>query len=213
MSEGIKIAMALLGGYLLGSLPFGLWVAYRCMGVDIRTLGSKNIGSTNVGRVCGRGAGIGVFILDVLKGFVPPLVAAYALHLPSQWQIGAAFAAILGHNFSVWLRFQGGKGIATSLGALLGVAPLVGLAAFAVWGVSVLALGWVSLASIIAALSLPILMQLLYVGDPYRLGFGIVACIMAIYKHRANIARLRAGVEPKVALPWRPKADGESAKK
>src|ERR1051325_7439093 len=97
MMQGVIVGMALAGSYLLGSLPFGLWIAKKWKGVDIRTLGSGNIGSTNVGRVCGPVAGGIVFTLDVLKGFVPPLVGA-ALQLPSQWQILAALIAILGHD-------------------------------------------------------------------------------------------------------------------
>ncbi len=199
--QGLTIGAALAGSYLLGSLPFGLWIAKKWKGVDIRTLGSGNIGSTNVGRVCGPVAGGLVFALDVLKGLVPPLVGA-ALHLAAPWVILMALLAILGHNYSVWLGFQGGKGIATSLGALLGIAPGVGLTAFCLFGIEVLTLRWVSFGSILGALSLPILMPLFYPGDIYRLGFGLVACLMAIYKHRANIQRLLSRKEPKIHLPW-----------
>jgi glycerol-3-phosphate acyltransferase PlsY len=200
--DALKLTALLAGSYLLGSLPFGLWIAWRWKGVDIRTMGSGNIGSTNVGRVCGPVAGGLVFLLDVLKGLLPPLVLA-ALHFASPWQILAALLAILGHNYSVFLGFKGGKGIATSLGALLGIAPKVGLTAFALFGVEVLTVGYVSLGSILGALSLPVLMPLFYPGDSYRLAFGVAACLLALYKHRANIQRLRNGTEPKVCLPWR----------
>lgn len=204
MNQLGQTGLLLAGSYLLGSLPVGLWIAHWWKGVDIRTLGSGNIGSTNVSRVCGPVAGTVVFLFDVAKGLIPPLVGV-ALHLPSQWLILAAFLAIIGHNYSVWLGFKGGKGIATSLGALLGVAPFVGLSAFAVFGLVLATTRWVSVSSILAALSLPPFMFLFYTGDWYRFAFGTIACLMAVYKHRANITRLRAGTEPKVNMPWTPK--------
>lgn len=189
------------GSYLLGSLPFGLWVARRVKGIDIRTVGSGNIGSTNVGRICGPHAGATVFVMDVLKGLLPPLVALL-LHLDVRWQIAAGLLAIIGHNYSVWLGFKGGKGIAASLGMLIGTMPLVVLPAAAVFTVALLAWRFVSLSSIIAALTVPPMIYFLYPGDRYRLVFCIFAALMAIYKHRSNIGRLRAGTEPKIHLPW-----------
>ena len=114
--------------------------------------------------------------------------------------------AILGHNYSIFLGGKGGKGIATSLGALMGVAPLVGIAALSVFLVELVTLRWVSFGSILAALLLPVFSLWLYPGDPYRLAFCVAACGLAVYKHRANIQRLRAGIEPKVCLPWNKKA-------
>jgi glycerol-3-phosphate acyltransferase PlsY len=193
------VGLLLAGSYLLGSLPFGLWIARHWKGVDIRTVGSGNIGSTNVGRICGPVAGALVFVLDMLKGFLPPLIGM-KLHLPSQWQILAALLAILGHNYSLFLGFKGGKGIATSGGALLGIAPWTGLSALCIFLLELLTIGYVSLGSILAALSLPFFMLLYYPHDSYRLTFGIIACAMAVYKHRANIRRLRVGTEPKAHL-------------
>lgn len=198
MPDNLSLAALLGGSYFLGSLPFGLWIAYRLSGVDIRTVGSGNIGSTNVSRICGPTAGTFVFILDVSKGLVPPLVGALVMHVASPWQILAALLAVVGHNYSIWLGFRGGKGIATSLGALLGVAPLVGLSALFFFAIGIGAARYVSVGSMLAAASLPPMMLLLYPHDYYRLGFGIVACMMALYKHRANIQRLRAGTEPKL---------------
>jgi len=199
MNSGLQIALLLLGSYLFGSIPFGLWIALKWKGVDIRTVGSGNIGSTNVSRVCGPTAGVIVLLLDALKGLLPPLIGRYVLHLPSQspWLIFAAALAIIGHNYSVFLGFKGGKGIATSAGALYGIAWQVGLGACSLFGLLFLAFRYVSLGSIAAALSLPPLMWIFYPGDYYRLGFAIVACVMAVYKHRANIQRLREGTEPK----------------
>lgn len=200
--QNIAVIGALLaGGYLLGSLPFGLWIARRLKGVDIRTVGSGNIGSTNVSRICGPRAGATVFILDVIKGLLPPLIAL-ALHLDARWQIAAGVLAVIGHNYSVWLGFKGGKGIATSLGMLIGAMPKVVLPAAVVFGLAVLLVQYVSLGSILAALSVPPLIYFLYPGDRYRLIFSIFACLMAVYKHRSNILRLLAGTEPKIHLPW-----------
>ena len=193
--------LTMLGSYLLGSLPFGLWLVHAWKGVDIRTMGSGNIGSTNVGRVCGPVAGGVVFVLDVLKGLIPPLVAQ-KLALDSHWQVLAAFLAIIGHNYSVWLDFKGGKGIATSLGALIGVSPPVAGIAFALFLLEYVTVRYVSVGSLLAAASLPIFMPVFYRHDWYRFGFALIACGMAFYKHRANLQRLRDGTEPKVNMPW-----------
>lgn len=201
MTTPLSIGAILIGSYVLGSLPFGLWVAKRVKGIDIREAGSGNIGATNVGRVCRPLAGAVVFILDVLKGFAPPMTAA-ALHLDSQWQVLAGLCAFLGHSYSFLLKFKGGKGIATGLGAFLGTSPIVGALAFALWILAVLLTRFVSVASILAATSLPILSLIFYPGDGYRFGFGLAACLLANYKHRANITRLRSKTEPKVKLPW-----------
>ena len=202
MAQAGTIGLLLVGSYLLGSIPFGLWLVKKWKGVDIRTVGSGNIGSTNVGRVTGPLGYAIVFAFDVCKGLVPPLIAMYALHLSAGWQVAGALCAILGHNYSVFLGGKGGKGIATSLGALLGVMPGVGIAALGIFLLELLTLRWVSLGSILAALSLPFLTLWLNPGDPYRLAFALTACILAVYKHRANIQRLRKGIEPKVCRPW-----------
>ena len=203
MTTALQIALLEFGSYLFGSLPFGLWIALKWKGVDIRTVGSGNIGSTNVSRVCGPAAGAVVLLLDCLKGLLPPLVGS-ALHLPSQWQILAALLAIIGHNYSIFLGFKGGKGIATTAGALFGVAWQVGAGALSLFGIVFLAFRFVSQGSIAAALSLPPLMWYFYPHDYYRLGFSLFTCIMAIYKHRANIQRLRAGTEPKYERKEKP---------
>jgi glycerol-3-phosphate acyltransferase PlsY len=194
-----EIICLLVGSYLLGSLPFGLWVALKLKGVDIRTVGSGNIGSTNVGRICGPRAGAFVLVLDAMKGLAPPLVGML-LKLESQWYILAALAAIIGHNFSVFLKFNGGKGISTSVGAMLGICPKVCLAASLLFGAEVLTLRYVSLGSLIGAVTLPVGMYIVYPGDKYRLAFGVIGCLMAFYKHRANIGRLLNGTEPRVNL-------------
>ncbi len=187
-------ALVIFGSYMLGAVPFGLMIARWWAGIDVREHGSGNIGATNVYRVVGKPAGVLVFALDVLKGFTPPMVA-FALRLDPWWQVSAGFAAILGHNFSPFLGFKGGKGISTSLGVLLGVAPLVGLTAFGFWAVVLLLSGYVSLGSIIAAALLAPLSWLYYRGDSARLVFCLVAGLFAIVKHRSNIQRLLNGTE------------------
>ena len=122
------------------------------------------------------------------------------MQLPSQWIILAAMLAIIGHNSSMFLNFKGGKGIATSAGALMGISPPVCIIAVIVMCLEVLVFRFVSVGSLLAGVSLPIGMMIFYPGDYYRLAFSIVACLMAFYKHRANIARLINGTEPRVAL-------------
>ena len=184
-------------GYLLGSLPFGYWITWIKAGVDIRTVGSGNTGSTNVGRVCGRRTGHLVFVLDAAKGTAPALIAR-ALGLDVRWQILGAACAIIGHVYSVWLGFRGGKGVATAFGAFLGVAWITGLVGFAIYGLVLRCFRIVSLASVCAAASIPLLMICFYPNDRYRLALGAGAACLGIYKHRANIARIAAGTEPRV---------------
>ncbi|HLK58930.1 MAG TPA: glycerol-3-phosphate 1-O-acyltransferase PlsY [Chthonomonadaceae bacterium] len=202
MSHSLTIALYLLGSYLLGSLPFGLWIAWQWKHVDIRTVGSGNIGSTNVFRICGPIAGTLVFALDMLKGLLPPLVGRYLLHLEAetQWLILSGLLGIVGHNFSVWLGFKGGKGIATSAGVLIGICPWAALGVVIVFFVTLLLFRWVSLGSLMTAVTLPIFIYFFYPKDYYLLAFGLVAGVMAIYRHRGNIQRLFAGTEPKVNL-------------
>ncbi len=186
--------LILIGSYILGSLPFGLLIARWWAGIDVREHGSGNIGATNVYRVVGKPAGALVFLLDVMKGYVPPVVAT-SLGLNAWWVVGAGFAAIMGHNFSPFLGFKGGKGVSTSLGVLFGIAWKAGLTAWAVWGLVVGISGFVSLGSIVAAAILPFLTWLFHPGDWARLTFCVVAGIFSIYKHRGNIQRLRNGTE------------------
>jgi glycerol-3-phosphate acyltransferase PlsY len=186
--------LLVLAAYFVGALPIGLLVAKWWKGIDIRDHGSGNIGATNVFRVCGKTAGSVVFVLDVLKGLWPPL-AAQAMGLSPAWQVGAGLAGILGHSLSPFLGFKGGKGIATSLGVLFGVAWQVGLSAWALWAAAVLITRYVSVASILAAVSLTPFMLLFYPSDIARLTLAVVAGAFAIYRHRANIERLRNGTE------------------
>ncbi len=182
-----------LAGYLAGSIPTGYWVVRIAKGVDIRTLGSGNIGGTNVWRVFGRTYGLPVVVVDTLKGFVPALLATiFVSHLAG---VLAGGAAMLGHWRPLFLRWQrGGKMVATCGGAFLGVAPVVGGIGAVVWLATFLLSRYASLASMVGAVALPLIA--LALGEPWPvIAFGAVAAVGVILLHRANIARLRAGTE------------------
>ena len=198
----LALALSLICGYFLGSIPFGL-LAARLKGVDIRKHGSGNIGATNVWRVCGWRYGLPVFALDVLKGVAAVWLArwlAVRFAGDGSWDgIVAALACILGHSFPVWLGFKGGKGVATSLGVFLGLMWLPSLIALALWFIVFKMSGYVSLASIVAAVALPataVTMQLMQRGYGWPVsGFAAIVGLLVIARHRSNIARLRAGTE------------------
>lgn len=193
--------------YLIGATPFG-FLAGKARGIDIREHGSGNIGATNVLRTLGKPVGITVLVLDVLKGMVPVLIAMWA-DKSTAVQIACAVAAILGHNYTFWLGFKGGKGIATTGGALLPIMPIAILLAIVLWIISLKATGYVSVASIVAAITIPatLLVRFFAAGewDYYILGLGLFVCVLAIWKHRSNIGRLRRGEEnrftPKSSSP------------
>ena len=191
-------ALVILGGYLLGSMPFGYWVVLLVKGEDIRKVGSGNIGASNVWRTYGRWLGIPIVLLDVAKGFVPALVGA--LLVGELTAVLAGGAAMLGHWRPLFLRFQkGGTTVATGGGVFLGAAPLLGLIGVAVWIVVFLLSRYASLASIVAALSLPIVAVVL--GEPWPIiVFGLIAAVGVVLLHRPNIARLRAGTESRFRL-------------
>jgi|SRR5436190_14748289 len=180
-------------GYLCGSIPFGVWLVKLLKGVDIRSVGSHNIGATNVWRTFGWRLGLPVMVLDILKGFVPTLVATLvAGHLAG---VLTGAAAMVGHARPVFLRFaKGGKMVATAAGAFLGVAPLLGLAGAGVWLLMFVVFRYASLASIVAAVSLAPLAW--GMGYPWPVvAFGAAAGVGVVVLHRANIRRLLAGEE------------------
>jgi glycerol-3-phosphate acyltransferase PlsY len=187
--------------YVIGATPFG-FLAGKLRGIDIRQHGSGNIGATNVLRTLGKPIGIAVLILDVLKGLAPVLIArGVAGQGPngSLVSIAAAVAAILGHNYTFWLGFKGGKGIATSAGALAPILPIPFFVAAGLWLASFAISRYVSVASILAALSLPVTasIQMALAGewDLAVLIFAVFLTVMAIWRHRSNIQRLRNGQE------------------
>lgn len=187
-------AIACLIGYFLGGIPCGLLIARRVAGIDVREHGSGNIGATNVYRVVGWKAGLIVWFLDVGKGVLPVVLARW-FGAGLGWQVGSGLAAVVGHSFSPFLRFRGGKGAATSLGVMLGIMWKVGVAAFGVWAVVLVLWGYVSLGTIIGAAALTPLTLWLYPADSGRLAFAIAAGALTIARHHGNIRRLLSGTE------------------
>jgi acyl phosphate:glycerol-3-phosphate acyltransferase len=185
MSPIIPVAV-ILGSYLLGSIPTGLLVA-RARGVDIRAVGSGNIGATNVSRSLGKKLGALVLLADAIKGFAP--VFAVSRWLPPAIVAAAGFAAIAGHVFPVWLRFRGGKGVATGLGVFAAVAPIAAAAAVVVYFGTVLVTRISSVGSLAAATALLAAMGLLHHPLPH-LVLGIVVWALIVWRHRDNIRRL-----------------------
>jgi glycerol-3-phosphate acyltransferase PlsY len=214
--------LALLASFLAGSIPFSLLVGLA-KGTDIRKVGSGNVGATNLGRALGKKYFFLGFSLDMLKGLLPVLLASAAFGILGSWQpplwatcwiLGCIVASVLGHVYSPWIGFRGGKGVATTFGAVLGLFPLYTITALVGLCVFLFALAiwkYISASSILAGLAMPIsvLVIALQVSNwkatslltpTTLLLFGVMALISAlvIYKHRSNIARLRAGTEPKV---------------
>jgi acyl phosphate:glycerol-3-phosphate acyltransferase len=189
----VTAALIVVGGYLLGSMPWGYWLVRVVKGDDIRRHGSGNIGGTNVWRVYGWRLGVPVIVLDTLKGFVPAFLGA--LLVSDLVGVLAGGAAMLGHGRPLFLRFQrGGKMVATCGGAFLGVAPLVGGIGAVVWVTVFVLFRYASLASICAAVSIPVAAALLDESWPVIV-FAAIAAVAVVFLHRANIARLLAGTE------------------
>lgn len=193
-----------IGSYLLGSIPAG-FIAGRICGIDLRTQGSGNIGATNALRVLGKQWGYAVFLFDFLKGFVPVLVAlqwgaSEGVHPSSASGALAALCSLLGHSFPIWLGFKGGKGIATSAGVIVGLFPAAFLFCVGAWLLFFTVARYVSVASIAASIALPTAVTALFLlhrADWLALLVSIVMCALALWRHRSNIARLRAGTEPR----------------
>ncbi|GAB3581463.1 glycerol-3-phosphate acyltransferase [Hymenobacter daeguensis] len=209
----LYIALALLIAYLLGSIPTALWVGRRFFGLaDIREHGSGNAGATNTFRVLGPKAGSFVLFVDALKGFVaayflPQWLVAQGAIAPEHelyYRLACGALAVVGHIYPVFAQFRGGKGVATILGMMLGVAPATVGVCIGVFIIMLLLFRFVSLASMTAGVCFALL-QLLPQFRPAQpflvyVGFGLAALL--IYTHRANIGRLRSGTESRVPLPW-----------
>lgn len=225
MTLPLLAILIVLFGYLAGATPFGYLTARFAAGIDIRREGSGNIGATNIGRVLGAKWGIAVLFLDCLKGLLPVLLVkllpaettgADAMHL----QVLCGLSTIVGHMFPVWLRFRGGKGVATALGVVLVLGPWGVLVAF---GVFVLVFGVsriVSLSSISAATAFAVVQMLLLKPQPFAPetwslgGFSLLVPALILWRHRGNIARLLRGEEPRFRFGNRSKPDdraGETA--
>lgn len=206
------IAVGLLLAYLAGSIPFAHLIA-RAHGVDIRKVGSGNVGATNVFRAVGKGWGVLTFALDVLKGALPAalIVPAIALihppALPPAWKLAFGVAAIAGHNWPIFLGFKGGKGVATSAGMLIAAAPSAIGIGFGVWLISFLFSRYVSLASIIAAAAVPAAGWWLYRGEGIAMPLALtVLGALTIWRHRSNLIRLREGTEHRFDFSRSPRA-------
>ena len=189
-------ASAFLLGYLFGSIPSGLWLVQAFHGIDIRKEGSGNIGATNVFRTVGPKTAAAVLVGDMLKGIL-------ALHIISQFTADpvivaiTALGALLGHNYSLFLGFKGGKGVATGLGLFLFMLPWGAAAGFVVWVIIVLITRYVSLGSIIAAIVAAVSGWYLKYPTPYAV-FGTLACLFVIIRHKDNIQRLMTGSESRI---------------
>jgi acyl phosphate:glycerol-3-phosphate acyltransferase len=204
----IGTGVAIVAGYLAGSLPFGYWLVRIGKGVDIRTVGSGNMGASNVWRTYGTKYGLGVILLDIAKGFVPAFLAT--MYVNELAGVLAGLAAMLGHARPLFLRFsKGGKMVATGGGAFLGVAPVPGLICIAVWIIVFLTTRYPSVASIVTAVAVVVLTVAF--GEPWPVvAFASVAAVSVIVLHRANLKRLRAGTENRATLPFR-RASGSGA--
>ena len=192
--------LLLTTSYLLGSIPFGYLLVRFLRKEDVRAMGSGNIGATNVARAGGTTLGLLTLALDALKGYLAVLLAMHFApntnHGPSTLAIAAAVTAVVGHVFPVWLRFKGGKGIATALGVFIALAPLVALSSVGVFALIVATTRLVSLGSILAAVSIPFLAILLVPRRSTALLIGLsFISLLSIAKHHANIVRLLHGTE------------------
>jgi len=191
--------LAIVIGYLLGSIPFG-YLAGRMNGVDLRTVGSGNVGAANVFRNLGRGWGIAVAVLDIAKGAAAALIATALTDQP--WPILAGGAAVVGAIFPVWLRFRGGKGVAVGAGVILGLMPLVSLALVPLWFVIVLTTRYTSLASIACAAAFTPLAWAFGMDWQYIVLAGAMSALV-LYRHRGNMVRLVQGREARIELRGR----------
>jgi acyl phosphate:glycerol-3-phosphate acyltransferase len=189
--------------YLVGSVPFGLVLVRMFKGVDLRSIGSGNIGTTNAIRAGGKPLGYTVFALDFLKGFAPVFWLAPVLALGRERQVSlmviAGALAVLGHCFSIYLKFEGGKGVATGYGALVALDPRVALAGGLVWVVALFALRYSGLASLLMGITFPIAALAFgrELGHPL-VGGSILLALLIVVRHRSNIRRMLAGTEPKI---------------
>lgn len=208
----VENILYIVAAYLIGSVPFG-YIAGRLNGIDLREHGSRNIGATNAVRVLGKGWGIPVFVMDFLKGFAPLLYMKYHLggditaFSPADmgWFLGVMFALILGHTFTCFLKFKGGKGVATTGGCLFALSPWVGGAALLFWIVSMIFTRYVSFSSIMAGVGMIVAAGIelwgeekaYSVADYMVLGLLAIILVLVTVKHRANIGRILNGTEPK----------------
>lgn len=213
----IELALKVLASYLVGSLIGSLIVGRLRGGVDIRTLGSGNAGGTNALRTQGKGFALWVVLIDVGKGLLATRViaplplsgvglagTAAAVGALREWlPVACGFAAIIGHIYPVWHGFRGGKGVATLVGVLLGIDPLLLLLTLLTWLVAAMLMGFVGLASMLAAVAVPVYV-IAFGIEPHGpiIAFGVAVALLVVYTHRGNIARMIAGTEPRARRLW-----------
>jgi glycerol-3-phosphate acyltransferase PlsY len=205
--------LLIVAAYVVGSIPFSFLVAKIFAGKDVRELGSGNVGATNVARTAGRWAGILALLLDIAKGWGAVVIARYIVARPEWpfdagvmawesrefWIALAGLIAVLGHMFPAWLRFHGGKGVATAAGVFLALAPITIAAGIIVFAIVVLVSRYVSLASIVTAAAIPLFFRFLVDGAPFwHIVMSIGIAIAVILKHHSNISRLVQGTERKL---------------
>ena len=202
-----SLILAVAGAYLVGSVPTAYLLVKWMRHVDVRTVGSGNVGATNAARIGGLGIGVAVFLIDVGKGWlaVQALVPWLVGDATSATRLGCGLAAVIGHSFPVFLNFRGGKGVATTIGVLVGTMPLVAAVCLAVWGVCVLMWRYVSVGSLAAAATLP-LMQLATRQPLPDVLLGVALALLVAARHRANIERLLQGREHRVGRPSSPQS-------
>ncbi len=202
----MKFILGVICSYLLGSIPTAFIYGKMSKGIDIRQHGSGNVGATNVFRVLGKGPGILVLILDILKGAAAVTVIPRFLGIEGTIpKVILALVVVSGHNWTIFLRFKGGKGIAASLGALIGLAVEITLLrpvllwTVLVWLICFLLTGFVSLSSVIASVCLPL--SMVWMNQPIELiCLGVIFCVFVVIRHRPNIRRLFSGQEPRISL-------------
>jgi len=198
--EIILNLLILFLGYLFGSFPSGYLAGRIAKGIDIRSLGSGSTGATNVLRHIGKRAAITVFLLDLFKGVLSILLAKYFL-LNDSWQVAIGLSTLIGHIWPIWLNWKGGKAVATGLGIFLGLSWQVGLATLGIFIVMITLFRIVSLASVSAALALPLIMFLSFSNSNFSSPFLIISLLamtLVIWRHRENIVRLIKGKEPRI---------------
>ena len=192
----LSYIIVILCSYIIGSIPSGLILGKTFWNVDLREYGSKNIGATNAWRTLGKLPGFIVFVADLLKGMIGVYLGMLLVGTSTAMIIGG-IVAIIGHSLSLFLKFKGGKGVATGLGVIIMLMPTVSAIVFIIWLVVVMLSKYVSLASIIAAICVPIFAFVL--GMPFEfVAFGVVAALFVIYRHKSNIGRLMNGTENKI---------------
>lgn len=197
--------LGLIIAYLIGSIPTGYIFGRLLKGIDIREFGSGNVGATNTFRVIGRVPGLIVLAIDIFKGFLcATYIANFFMYVspavrPELYRVLVGLAAIAGHNWTIFLRFKGGKGVATSAGVVVGLIPKIFWLGFLAWVIVFFISGYVSLASIVASILVPIFTLLF--GEPAEIiVFMSILCLVIVYRHRSNIARLKRGQEKRIPL-------------